>query len=347
MAQAGWADDDCTGTWTWRSPLRGSAERKAMSSLERVPQAPLVRSKTSAVALQTERIIHSGGKLGVSERLVLVDVVEEVVHPAPRDRGEARREPPGKAQREAGREGEEGLAREIAPAGEGAREVEEREPGARRGGERVGEVEVAEERRAARQLAESDRDRVHLGEPQRRGAAAHGEIDTPGQPVPEIVAGGELHTAERGRGEEPVASGGVEEDLVAARAEERPARPARPLLRIVFQLAAAQSRVGDLHQLRGNLHLADEERVLDALLDQVVARSGGELPRSPARLGHLGDGLAAPVEDDVDALVRGAEDEATAGRIQLGEDHVARAAQIVEVDRMLGAGARLGGGSDG
>src|SRR5437764_12712618 len=102
MAQAGWVDDDCTGTWTWRSLLRGSAERKAMSSLERVPQAALAR-KTSAAAVQTERIIHSRGKLGVSERLVLVDVVEEVIHPASRHRREARGEPPGKAEGEAGR----------------------------------------------------------------------------------------------------------------------------------------------------------------------------------------------------------------------------------------------------
>src|SRR5207237_5097647 len=79
IAQAGCAAD-CSGTCTCRSSLRGSAERKAMSSLERFPQA--AQAKSSARALQTERIIHSGGKLGVSERLVLVDVVEEVVHPA-------------------------------------------------------------------------------------------------------------------------------------------------------------------------------------------------------------------------------------------------------------------------
>src|SRR5712692_675717 len=66
-AQAGWAD--WTGTCTCRSPLRGSASTKAMSSLERFPQA--VNRRSAARALQAERIVDPQGELGVAEGLVL------------------------------------------------------------------------------------------------------------------------------------------------------------------------------------------------------------------------------------------------------------------------------------
>src|SRR5438270_4256687 len=74
-AQAGWLD--WTGTRTCRSPVRGSASRKAMSSLERFPQ-PASR-RTPMRALETERIVDPQGELGVAEGLVLVHVVAEVV----------------------------------------------------------------------------------------------------------------------------------------------------------------------------------------------------------------------------------------------------------------------------
>src|SRR4051812_25816797 len=245
MAQAGCADDG-SGTWTWRSFLRGSAERKAMSSLDRLPQAAHARRSASgrpyapacglrpsrakpAPPLKAERIIHSGGKLGVPERLVPIDVVEEVVEPAPGDGGEAGREPPGQRKAEPRRDGEEALPRQIAPAREGARKVEERDARSAGGGETIGEVEVAEQRYAARHLAEADGDGVHVRQLQRGRAAAGREIDAPGELVAEIVARRQLDSSQpRGR-EEPVARRGVEKDLVAARRQQGPARAARAL----------------------------------------------------------------------------------------------------------------------
>src|SRR4051812_6758094 len=229
MAQAGWADDG-SGTLTWRSSLRGSAERKAMSSLDRLPHAAHARRSTSG--LQPERIIDSGGKLGVPERLVPIDVVEEVVEPAPGDGREARREPPGQGKAESWRDGEEALAGQIAPAREGAGKIEERNARSAGRGEPVGQVEVAEERYAAREFAEADRDGVDVRQLQRGRAAADRQIDAPGELVTEIVARRQLDASERRRGEEAVARRGVEEDLVAARGEQGPARAGRALLRI-------------------------------------------------------------------------------------------------------------------
>src|SRR5712671_8171122 len=73
----GWAVEPF-GTSTWSCSFRGIASTKAMSSLERLPQA---QRSASAHALEAQRIIHPQRKLGVAEVLRLVDVVEEVVHP--------------------------------------------------------------------------------------------------------------------------------------------------------------------------------------------------------------------------------------------------------------------------
>src|SRR4051812_34838827 len=344
MAQAGCADDG-SGTWTWRSSFRGSAERKAMSSLDRLPHA--AHARRSASELQAERIIHSGGKLGVPERLVPIDVVEEVVEPAAGNGGEARSESPGQRKAEPRRDGEEALPRQIAPAREGARKVEERDARSAGGGEPVGQVEVAEQRYAARHLAEADRYGIHVRQLQRGRPAADREIDAPGELVAEIVARRQLDSSQPRRREEPVARRGVEKDLVAARRQQGPARAARALLRIVLEPLAGEAPVRDLHHLGADLHLPDEERVLEPLLDDVIARGERELPRRAGRLRHLRHRLAGAVEDDIDALVRRAEEEPSARRIELRQDHIARAAEIVQVDGMLGAGAGLRGRTDG
>src|SRR5467141_1019511 len=121
-AQAGAAD--WTGTRTCRSPVRGSASTKAMSSLERLPQAV---TRRSAAALQAERIVDPQGELGVAEGLVLVHVVEEVVGAGARHRRPARAEAPPEGQLGARREREEVLRGQVAAPGEAAEQIQERE----------------------------------------------------------------------------------------------------------------------------------------------------------------------------------------------------------------------------
>src|SRR5229473_4877984 len=138
---------DWTGTSTCRSALRGSASTKAMSSLERLPQAHSRRS--AAKPLKAERIVDPQGELGVAEGLVLVHVVEEVVGADARHRGPARAEAPPEGQLGARREREEVLRGQVASPGEAAEQVEEGEARADRRGQRVGHVEVAPQRHSA------------------------------------------------------------------------------------------------------------------------------------------------------------------------------------------------------
>src|SRR6267143_4835479 len=159
-AQAGAAD--WTGTRTCRSPVRGSASTKAMSSLERLPQAV---SKTRAASapersqsrprhgkaqrrrirrrLEAERIVDPQGELGVAEGLVLVHVVEEVVGAGARHRGPARAEAPAERELRARRDCEEVLRRQIAPPREAAEQVQEGQARAHGYGEPLRQVEVA------------------------------------------------------------------------------------------------------------------------------------------------------------------------------------------------------------
>src|SRR5712664_5000754 len=134
-AHAGWAD--WTGTRTCRSPLRGSASAKAMSSLERFPQA--VNNQAAARAperspfsprhekawrrrirrrLEAECIVDPQGELGVAEGLVLVHVVEEIVGAGARHRGPARAQAVSEGQLGARREREEALRRQVAAPAE-------------------------------------------------------------------------------------------------------------------------------------------------------------------------------------------------------------------------------------
>src|SRR6267143_537828 len=211
-AQAGWAD--WTGTRTCRSPVRGRASTKAMSSLERLPQA--VSRRSGARALKAERIVDPQGELGVAEGLVLVHVVEEVVGAGARHRGPARAEAPAERELRARRDCEEVLRRQIAPPREAAEQVQESEARSHRDAEPLGQVEVAPEGDSARQLAEAHRDVGHAGQAQRGGAAAHRDVEAPGGRVAVVVAGRQLRACEHSRGEEPVARRRVEEELVAA-----------------------------------------------------------------------------------------------------------------------------------
>src|SRR5438105_6098726 len=315
------------GTATCKSSLRGSASRKAMSSLERLPQAQQ-RSAAAIRVSEPKRIVDSQGQLGETEGLVLVHVVEEIVHPSARDRAPAVREPPTERERDARGEGEEVLRGQVAAAHEGARQVEKGEPRSDRGGQRVGEVEVAPERRAAGQLVEAQRDGVHVREPQRGGPASHREVHSPGELVTQIVARRELDAGEAGRREQPVARRRIEEELIAAGAEDGPARARGALLRIVLELAPGETRVRHLDEVVRDLHVADQHRVLEPLLDDVAAGREREAARGSGRLGHLGDRAALSVEDDVQAFVGGAEDEAAPRRRKLGEHHVAGASQV-------------------
>src|SRR5262249_3118234 len=108
------AQRDCTfdpcGTCTCSCWLRGMAARNAMSSLEGLPEA---QRSASATSLETQRIVHSQGKLGVAEVLRLIDVVEEVVQAAARYRGPALREVPGEPGLQAWREREEVLLGQV------------------------------------------------------------------------------------------------------------------------------------------------------------------------------------------------------------------------------------------
>src|SRR3954466_1176330 len=97
------------------------ASRKAMSSLERLPQAQARAIAKSA----SERIFDSTGEFRVAQVLRAIDVVEEVVEPRPQKRGEAAGELPGGHRLQSGREGEEGLPLQLVVAGEVAREVDE------------------------------------------------------------------------------------------------------------------------------------------------------------------------------------------------------------------------------
>src|SRR6266852_5497763 len=182
-AHACWAD--WAGTSTCRSSLRGSASTKAMSSLERLPQAHSRRS--AAKPLKAERIIDPQGELGVAEGLVLVHVVEEVVGAGARHRGPARAEAPPDGQLGARREREEVLRGQVAAPGEAAEQIQEREARADRRGQPLGQVEVAPQRNPSRQLAEADRDVRHAGQPKGRRAAAHRHVDAPGELVAEVV----------------------------------------------------------------------------------------------------------------------------------------------------------------
>src|SRR5712671_2784458 len=96
------------GTWTWSCSFRGIASTKAMSSLERLPQAQKQKS-ASAPALEAQRIVHPQRKLGVAEVLRLVDVVEEVVHPPAGDGGPPLGELPAQRRLQPRREREEVL----------------------------------------------------------------------------------------------------------------------------------------------------------------------------------------------------------------------------------------------
>src|SRR6195256_3617193 len=83
-------DADPCGTCTCRCCFCGIASTKAMSSLERLPQAQArIRAAIPRArpGLESERIVHPQGEFGVAEVLRLVDVVEEVVHPRARHRG--------------------------------------------------------------------------------------------------------------------------------------------------------------------------------------------------------------------------------------------------------------------
>src|SRR5262244_2058204 len=130
------AQSDCTAdpcaTCTWSCWLRGIASMNAMSWLERFPQAQTSRS---AAQLEAQRIVHPQGKLGVAEVLSPVDVVEEIVQPAARDRRPAVREAPGERRLHPRRDGEEVLVREFRPSIERARHVKARDPRAEGEGE--------------------------------------------------------------------------------------------------------------------------------------------------------------------------------------------------------------------
>src|SRR6266436_3923306 len=138
----GWAVEPL-GTWTWSCSLRGIASTKAMSSLERLPQA---QRSASASALPAQRIIHPQPKLGVAEVLRLVDVVEEVVHPPAGDGGPPLGELPAQRGLQPRREREEVLRRQIGAAVERARQVDERDPRSQRQRPGLAQREVAPER---------------------------------------------------------------------------------------------------------------------------------------------------------------------------------------------------------
>src|SRR5437868_8381592 len=313
-----------------------------MSSLERFPQA---HSASASKALQAERIVDSQRKLGVAEGLILVHVVEEIVDAAARHRAPPRAEAPPERRLQARRDREEILRRQIAAPVEAAKQVEGPDAGAQRQGHRVAQPEIAPERDAAGDFAEAERNIGYARQAKRRRAAADGKIDSPGQLVAEIVARRQLGPGEHSRRKETIARGRVEEELIAAGPEQAPARPGGALLRIVLELAPRQPRVGDLDHVVRDLQVSDEDGVLDALLDDVVAVREREPPGRSLRLGHLGYGAALAVEHDIDAFVGGPEEKTTARGGQLGEDHVAGSAEVVEVDRVLRAGARLRGPS--
>src|SRR5436190_13199058 len=163
MAQRVCAAEPC-GTSMWRSCFCGIASRKATSSLERLPQAQRSASKSAS---ETQRIVHSQGELGVAEVLRLVDVVEEVVHPAARDRGPAVREPPAERGLQARREREEVLRGQIGAIVERARQVERREAHPGGEGEGFAEREIPPERDPAGYLHELLGDRGHARQRER------------------------------------------------------------------------------------------------------------------------------------------------------------------------------------
>src|SRR6266404_4352996 len=109
MEQRLWAVEPF-GTCTWSCDFCGIASTKAMSSLERLPQA---HKSTSATALEAQRIIHPQRELGVAEVLRLVDVVEEVVHSTSRHCGPALGESPAQCGLQPRRQREEVLRRQI------------------------------------------------------------------------------------------------------------------------------------------------------------------------------------------------------------------------------------------
>ena len=163
----------------------------------------------------------------------------------------------------------------------------------------------------------------------------------------QVVARGQLDSGQRRGRKEAVTRCGIEEELAAAGAEQAPARAGGALLRIVGERPPCQPRVGDLDRVVGDAEVAEQERVAVALLHQITAGRKREPALVSARLGDFGDGLARAVEDDVDAFVGGGKDEPAARRGELGEDDVARAAEIVQIDGMLRARARVGRLADG
>src|SRR5207248_11738403 len=112
---------DCAGICTCRSFVRGSASAKAMSSLDRLPQA---QGSSAATRLQTQRIFDSQRELGVAEGLILVHVVEEVIDAAARDGRPARSEAPAERGFDPRRDREEVLRRQVGTAAEAAEQVE-------------------------------------------------------------------------------------------------------------------------------------------------------------------------------------------------------------------------------
>src|SRR5438105_1005101 len=105
-----------------------------------------------------ERIVHSCRQLDEAQRLILVDIVEEVVEPPADDRRETLAEAPGEHRLDPGREREEVLPGQLGMAREGAPDGEEGDPRAERGRERIGQAHVAPERSPSPQLDEAQSD---------------------------------------------------------------------------------------------------------------------------------------------------------------------------------------------
>src|SRR5207302_6383511 len=112
------------------------------------------RRRRSRTGLEPKRIVHPQRELGVTEVLRFVDVVEEVVDAAARDRRPAAGESPAERRGHPGRDGEEALVGQLRVILERARQIQERDPHAERYGPALADREVAPERCAPGRLEE-------------------------------------------------------------------------------------------------------------------------------------------------------------------------------------------------
>src|SRR6267143_247027 len=107
-----------------------------------------------------------------------------------------------------------------------------------------------------------------------------------------------------------------------------------------------EPRIGDLDRRVGEAEAAHQQGLAVALLHYIVARREREAALIPTRLRYLRHRPARSVEHHVHAFGPRREDQGAPRRSQLCEHHVPRSAQIVEVNGMLRARARLRGLAD-